>query len=486
MKKMKKIFALLIAMVMVLGMSTMVFAAGGTPSITITHNTEDYDTANVAIDYTYYKILTASIDTDPVVNEADGSTTTKGTVAYYVEIEAQATALTGTGLFNVTKVDGQNKWYVELKDSSTTAAQIVEKFKDATFLSNFTKQEYTKPEGTSSAVLPGVTAGYYYIESSIGTNAAVQTLSPVTIVEKNSYPSLKKEYDGTAIDFDKSAIGTELPYKITVEIPAAVAEKDLTIVDTITKGLTLDTAVNVAGSDTYTSATFVLDSTDATTGVKTYKIVIPAATVKENAGKTLVFTYKATVNEQAIVLEPETNTGHLEYDNGVTPPSPVTTKTLAFDIQKVDGTDHTTILTGAEFKLYDAETEGKEIKVVKLNPATSTLADGTVVNMYRVATANETGVVIEGGTARIEGLNDQDYYLEETKAPTGYNKLETRVKITASETTSTTDIDLRIDNNKGSTLPSTGGIGTTIFYIIGAILVIGAGVVLVTRRRMNK
>ena len=91
MKKMKKIFALLIAMVMVLGMSTAVFAAG-TPSITINPNNEDTDTSSLAIDYTYYKILSASIDTDPVVAE-DGSTTTAGVVAYYVENQAQATAL---------------------------------------------------------------------------------------------------------------------------------------------------------------------------------------------------------------------------------------------------------------------------------------------------------------------------------------------------------------------------------------------------------
>ena len=76
------------------------------------------------------------------------------------------------------------------------------------------------------------------------------------------------------------------------------------------------------------------------------------------------------------------------------------------------------------------------------------------------------------------------YYLEETKAPTGYNKLDGRSALHATAGTAPADnIDAKIENNKGGVLPSTGGIGTTIFYVIGAILVLAAGVLLVARRR---
>lgn len=491
MKNMKRVFALLMVMVMVLGMGSVAFAAGGEPSITINPNNEAGDTSSLAIDYTYYKIMSASIDTDPVVG-TDGATTTAGVAAYYVEDEDQATALTGTGLFNVTKVDGQAKWFVELKDADTSADQIVQAFDNETFLAKFTKQTYTKEAGATSAVLPDITAGYYFIKSSLGTKAAVQTLSPVTINEKNSYPTIAKDYSTAATDKDgMAAIGDVIPYTITVVIPDSVEEKEIKIVDTITNGLTLDTAVTVGGAvedPEYTSATFAQTSTVAATettkAATVYTLTIPKATVIANKGQTLTFTYSATVNTNAVVLENESNKAHLEYDKYVTKDTePVTTKTLAIDIQKVDGTDKTTVLAGAKFKLYDAATAGNEIKVVLKTAASD--ANGNV-NVYRVATATETGVEIEAGTARIEGLNNLTYYLEETDPPTGYNKLDARAGAAASEETSpAAAVDYKIENNKGTTLPSTGGMGTTIFYVVGAILVIGAAVLLISKRRMN-
>ena len=478
MKQMKKIFALLIAMVMVLGMSIMVFAAGGTPSITINPNNDDADTSSLEITYTYYKILTASIDTDPVVG-ADGSTTTKGKAAYYVENQTQATALENTGVFTVTKVDDVDKWYVELVEGKTIE-DIVDAFDNNTFLANFTEQEYTKQAGTASAVLPNVSAGYYFIRSSLGTKAAVQTLSPVTINEKNSYPTIDKDY--TAATDALAGIGDVISYTITVEIPESVASKPITITDTMTKGLTINTAVTVtdaAADPAYTSTTWTAAGQTDDGKANIYTITIPAATVIANKGKTLKFTYTAVVNENAVVLEAETNKAHLDYDGYTTVDTEtVGTKTLAFTLQKVDGTDlaagTTTELPGARFHLENAA--GGTVSLVDLGN-----------NTYRVATDNDatTTTVIVAGSATINGLNDEQYTLVEDKAPTGYNKLDEGKTITPSEATSATGVDIQIENNKGTTLPSTGGTGTTIFYIIGAALVIGAGVVLVTRRRMK-
>ena len=139
------------------------------------------------------------------------------------------------------------------------------------------------------------------------------------------------------------------------------------------------------------------------------------------------------MNEKAVVGEPEENTAHLEYDDFKTVDVDVVeTKTLAFDLQKVD-TDGKTILAGAEFSLWTAATGGNQINLVDITAA------GATTKTYRVATAAESSAagfesaVIEAGTARIEGLNDTTYYLQEDNAPTGYNKLDSRTAAAASD-----------------------------------------------------
>ena len=190
--------ALALVVVMMLAMSVSAFAATSTPSITIVPNNTEANTESLAINYTWYQILEASIDTDPVVAQDGGATTTTGTVAYYVTTEACATELkdhTG-GLFTVTKVDGQDKWYVELADKSTTAQQIIDAIEGESFdLSKFPTNTFDKKADEEKGESGDLAAGYYYITSSLGTKAAVETLTAVTINEKNTYPSNTKTDD---------------------------------------------------------------------------------------------------------------------------------------------------------------------------------------------------------------------------------------------------------------------------------------------------
>ena len=478
---MKKLFALMLALVMI---STTVVALAtstpSTPSITIIPTNTEALTESLEIDYTYYRILEADIEKDPEVAE-DGSTSNHGAVAYYVTTENRANALNDTGLFNVTKVDGQEKWYVELKDANTSADALVEAFTASSFpLDQFPTGNFRKGTEEEKASSGSVSAGYYYIASSLGTKIALQTLTAVTINEKNSYPEIEKKDDK-----EYAAIDEEVEYTVTVIIPESVSNKAITIYDTITKGLTLNTAVTVTGAvddPAYTSATFDENSEYTGTDEKQYTIVIPADTVLANKGKTLTFIYKAKVNENAVVLEKEHNKAHLKYDNYTTVDKDTDVTTLAFDLQKVDS-NGTTVLTGAEFKLYDAETDGNEIKVILKEAASN---ENNQIAVYRVAKEGEDGVAIAAGTARIEGLTEKNYYLEETKAPTGYNPLNGRITAAASANTSTSVIDYKVENNKGTELPSTGGMGTTIFYVVGGLLIIGAAIILVARRKAHE
>ena len=482
MKKMRKIFALLMAMIMVLGMSTTVFAAGGTPSITIKPNNDSEVTTNTTITYTYYKILTASIDTDPEVG-LDGATTKDGVVAYYVETEAQANAIAGlkkgeNAIFNVTRVGTTNKWYVELnKDTNASGEDIATAFNDETFLANFTKQEYTSEGG--DAVLPGVSAGYYFIKSSLGSKMAVQTLSPVTINEKNEYVSDNK----TRPEEDEySQIGQDITYTLTVNVPATATEQ-IVLTDTMSKGLTFKEVksqkigtTDATDAQKGTVSAVSAAENDATKFTITYTADQVKALVADGTAKVINVEVVVTVNGDAAIDTDIPNTLDLKYGNNYDAvPQTVNTKTTKFDFDKVDGTDTTTKLTGAEFQL---KLEGTAVNLVEVEEGKT----------YRIATAADktttTTIKTNGNTITVNGLDgDLTYQLEETKAPTGYNKLESAINVTPNEHVFAHQ---DVENNKGSQLPSTGGIGTTMFYIVGSVLVIGAAVVLISKRRMAR
>ena len=173
------------------------------------------------------------------------------------------------------------------------------------------------------------------------------------------------------------------------------------------------------------------------------------------------------------------NTLDLKYGNVYEAiPSTVETETTkaTFDKEDNDGNQ----LPGAEFKLTKNTANTKEstegwISLVEVEEGVT----------YRLATSEDTTttttIKTNGNTITINGLDlDQDYFLVETKAPTGYNILTDHVPLTKNETSF---IHQDVVNNKGTELPSTGGIGTTIFYILGGLLVVGAAVILVARRK---
>ena len=231
-----------------------------------------------------------------------------------------------------------------------------------------------------------------------------------------------------------------------------------------------DTVVN---SSNYTVRTDVSGYTFVIEFKNEYIVTLPKNTV-------ITVTYSAILNENAIVEgEGNPNVLDLAYGDTNTPEKKTITYSYAFDVIKIDGKERTQ-LTGAEFRLYDAKTNGNEIKVV--------LVDATS-NTYRVARANENGVTIKADKATILGLDAGTYYLEEVVAPTGYNKLTSRVEIIISKINNDNTFSrfsTNVENYTGSKLPETGGIGTTLFLTLGSILVIGFGLLLVTKLRVYK
>lgn len=359
----------------------------------------------------------------------------------------------------------------------------------------------TATAADNTLVFSKVPYGYYYIESSLGSIISVDSTRPsATVIDKNTTkPTIPDPNDGggkkilngsSTVGQTTAKIGDTVNFQIKFNATNYVTENrstkqivSYTIEDTPTALKINQDSVQVS-IDSQVRTTNVVKSFDQSGKMK---LVLTWANAAEsnktiyNSPSEVVITYSAVVTKDAKDGQ-ATNSATIGYNTSDAPdanPTPVdpnkqteTTKitTHRFTLKKTNDASDT--LTGAEFKLYDAENNGTEIKVVK-----------ETEGVYRVAQADEQGVIIEAGEVVIKGLkHSTTYYLEEIKAPNGYNVLTERKAVTVSE-----DNNARADvvNKKGAVLPNTGAIGTTLFYLIGSILLLVALVYTISKRRMN-
>lgn len=363
------------------------------------------------------------------------------------------------------------------------------------------KQATTTEENVTvtSVTFDELELGYYLVDSSTGALCSLDTTdNEVKIEEKNTVPTVDKTVNenGQYGKENNATIGDTVEFK--TEITVGKGAQSYVLHDTMSKGLTLNedsfvitakksdgTVVTVETSDYEIKAT--PDTGD------TFTIVFADEfTTEVGVNGKITVTYTALLNDEAeIAVTPNTNNTNLTYgDNKRVESTPTKTYTYEFDIVKT--TSDKTVLNGAEFELYKKLTvENKEVKqVIKVGFVET--KDG--VNIYRVLDdQNATGVAIAAGVARVEGLDAGTYYLEETKIPDGYNKLADDPKITLTgnntakvETNKYKEGGLQVINLTGSELPHTGGMGTVLFIVIGSLMVLGFGVLLVTKLRMSK
>lgn len=476
MKKMKKFFALLIAMVMVLGMSTSVFAAGD-GSITI-QNTVNGKT------YTVYKVFDATYSGDNVAYTYDGSNQT-----FLTALQGEDSPFTVTA-------NTANSYNVALKNGKT--ASDVSAFLKAQE-ANLGNAVTTVTGDGETQTINDLGYGYYYITTTTGSTVTIDSAIPsATVIDKNEVipppDKAEKVANGTWTEEPTNGnesttgnIGDSVNYKVTGSFNRYQGEElvtKITFTDTMSAGLTpnKDVVIKINGNTVNVTPTY--SNSD-----RTWTAEITTATVAENGTITFNYdtpstyeiTYSAVINENAKIADPENNTFTLKYNDKGDQTDTTEVVTYKIDLEKVDPSG--TKLAGAKFKLYDAATEGNEIPVVLVSGTGD--KDSTVDNVYRHAKTGETGVeMVTGATGKIivQGLANGSYYFEETEAPEGFNKLTARTDAT---TITDANATITVTNQSGAELPSTGGMGTTIFYVVGAMLVIGAGVVMVTRRRMS-
>lgn len=500
MKHARKLTSLLLALVMVFALATTVFAqdetvTGGTGSITISN-------AAKGETYTIYKLFDATVN-------ADGSS-----IAYTGEIPASLN----------TYFTADKNHYISATPAAKDGANMSEGLKTALKAWTADATAVATAESDGSALnFKGLKYGYYVVTTTQGNQviSVDSTMPDVTIVDKNS--STPEGLRKTASSNDVS-IGDEVTYTVRFETSnyfgAGKEAKKIvsyTIEDTLPDFLSNVTVTSIIvdndGNDTTTK-----DQADVTAQFADKKIVIDwydEANSKflHDNGATVTITYTAVVTEKAHI-DGNGNTNKVTVTwttEGGEPPVPgkLETKetifTYAIALKKVDNKGKA--LPGAvfEFPFY-----------VK---STADATDGAYIyagtnpgeGLTNQITTPDSGVIV------VKGVKSGDYEITEFKAPAGYNKLTAPVTVEAvktGETSTHTTVYLDKDGNKvnesakvfevkvdidtiaatavvvvnkaGTELPSTGGMGTTIFYVLGAVLVVGAGVLLVTKKRMSQ
>lgn len=544
MRKVKKLLGLLLAAVMVLAMGVPAFAASGSYTLTI-------NGASAGHTYEAYQIFAGDLS-------ENGQTLSNVTWGDGVNGEALLAALKGT--------EEETTAY-ETCTTAADVAKVLETYEDnSSEMKAFADIAGQHLSGTTSGILggynegsytiSGLAAGYYLVKDKDGsvpgtdayTDFILKVVQNTTVTPKSDVPTVEKKvqeddkynqdggYGNGYNDVADWNIGDAVPFKLIGTLPANFADYDTyqyIFHDTLSAGLTLNEdsikvyyASDKAGTDK-TEIPLGKYEVEAPgteeTGQCSFEVAFADLTSVEGvaADKYIIVEYTATLNTSAeIGLPGNPNKVYLEFSNnpnsggegdtGKTPEDEVIVFTYELDVTKVDGTDTDIKLKDAEFKLYDANG-----KYVIVNDA------GKVTGW---ADTEEDGSTLKSdgnGLFKVIGLDDGTYYLKETKAPDGYNKitepieivitaatvndqnweaaedpedaltaLKIQVTVGSSETSGNGDTETGIvatdiQNNKGAELPGTGGMGTTIFYVLGAILVLGAGVLLIARRRTD-
>ena len=471
----KKTASLLLALCMVLAMSANVFAAGETGSITV-------ENPMVGQTYTAYKIFDVEYNGDKTAYSY-----TIAADSAWLDVVRGYDGVTLSGLVT----DGDGRTYYVVTENGSFAAGAFSALLKANVSGKTGTALTVGEDGTAS--VSGLALGYYFVTSTSGALCNLTTTTPdATIRDKNDVP-----FEKTADD-ESVELGQVVHYEIDAAVPDTTGfrEYTYTITDTMSAGLTFqkDVKVTIGGADV-TAACEILYDVEGNSNA--FSLTIPmlngSGQAVYAAGTDILVEYSAVVNSGA-VAQVEENMAVLEYTNDPdgsttkTPPEEVEVYTAQIVLDKYAAGTETAKLAGAQFVLYkevEVTTGEGDEAVASVVKRYYKLADGAVTWVESRADAT-VAVTDENGAASFDGLEDGTYYLEEIHAPAGYNMLDEPVEITVAGGTAETAMlryEVDVPNSTGSTLPETGGMGTTLFYVLGGALVLGAAAMLLSRRR---
>lgn len=506
MKSIKRIIALLLTAVMTMTMSVTAFAAG--PSCSLTVNVKDgQDLKGQTI--SLYKLFDVT---------ESGKAPNKN-YAYTVNTQYKATL---ASVLNIAETSKDEEFAAAVTKIGTDNSTEVQNFANdftATALKNNLSATKTSKKFTDSATFyefTNLTSGYYlvYVTGGKQIQSSLVTVdeSTKTVNLKTEAPSITKNADS-----DTVSIGQVVKYTVTGSVPdtTGYAEYVYKIHDTLSNGLDFvnDAKGTAVTGNTVNVSVAFKNATDASTAPTTATLDTTKKTMaldlsawvranQTNKGKEFTVTYYAKVNKDAVVTEK--NKAQLEYGNKpgettTTTPSEAKTPTYPLDIKKFAKNGGQT-LAGAKFKLYSNKTDadGANDKAIKVS-AVVNKAGHYVVDPTSTTTEFESvaSIDVKGYNLHVNGLAEGTYYLVETKAPDGFNKLTAPIEVKITKSTDTdannwtiskdgtpeTDKIIDVENSTGSLLPSTGGMGTIAFTVVAALLVLGVAVSFIRDRK---
>lgn len=496
-KAMKKLMAALLAVAMVCAMAIPAFADGSAPAgttYTITIN-------NPVGTYEAYQIFSGDLE---------------GNVLSNIEW--------GTGVNDAGKT--------ALGKAKDKAATLINETDAKTFAEALNTNNYLgATSGTyADGKITDLTAGYYLVKNKAGsvgkhetyTSFILKVVKDVDVSPKGDKPSLEKKVkdindttDSTTSNWQDSAdhdIDDEVPFQLTAKIASNFADyKTYKFVfhDVQSAGLDFlkDTVTVKVGNTELTADQYEVITTGLTDDCTFHVVIDDLKQISSAAaGAEVVVEYKSKLNKNAVIgSKGNPNEAYLEYSNNphdtnsttTTPNDKVTVFTFKVIANKIDGaTDEA--LKGAAFALYKKDNTNKW-NLVALNNATESAA-----GEYTIVDKDKT-------TFEWVGLDDGTYKIKEVITPAGYNTIDDQIfTVTADHDVLAADpkltglsgnpetgaiqfssdkdkgsLSTTIENNRGTTLPGTGGIGTTIFYVIGGGLMVAAAILLITKKRME-
>lgn len=491
-KAMKKLMAALLAVAMVCAMAIPAWAAPATNGSITVKNTVDGKTYNI------YKIL--NLETNDTGNDASSYT------AFKYKATTAWESFVGSSIYLKSDKDG----YVTWKDTAENAADI-EAFSKAAmkFAKDLTPVATKVADSSGSVTFTGLELGYYLITSDVDTSSKalcmLSTTKPsATVQEKNGAPTVTKEVEyasGSWGQGNDGNVGDTVNFQTTIYVTDG-NPTNYVLHDKMSNGLTFkedSIAVKVNDTTPITNYTVKYTNTDKCT----FEISFPNGTLQTN--DKVVVTYSATINSDAVVgTAGNENETWLKYgNNGETTHGKTKTYTWSFNIFKyfTDSNNDMRYLANVEFVLYrkNADDKAEYAKFDSNNKLSGWTEAESEAGKLKT---NATSIV------GVEGLDKGTYFLKEITTPDGFNGLTSDVEVQIDSSCNTlngatytvqykmvneddfTDTDeeekvVPIENKRGTVLPGTGGIGTTIFYVVGGGLMVAAAILLITKKRME-